>query len=138
LSKSTGVSLGFRAFGFRRPDHDLAVILPHLEEIEELRAGVFRGTLDSEGATKLMAPPRPSMFVMLMPAVVDARVRVTLFVRGGQLARYRVVGERSSPGGTIPVDYIRELRDIGTTVIDVPPEVRRKFGETVRDEPDSP
>jgi hypothetical protein len=36
------------------------------------------------------------------------------------------------------VDYIRELRDIGTTVIDVPPEVRRKFGETVRDEPDSP
>jgi hypothetical protein len=82
------------------------------------------------------------MYVMLMPAVVDARVRVTLFVRGGQLARYELEcdGMWSLQGHRTPRSYsvIRDLRDLGTTVIDVPPEVRRKFGETVPDAPDGP
>jgi hypothetical protein len=140
LSKSQ--RLGFRSFGIRRPDHDIAIVLPHLDEIEELRPGVFRATLDPDGAAKLMTPPRPPLFGILMPTVANARVRATFFVRGGQLARYELecdgtltfAGWRKSGSYTV----IRDLLNLGTTVIDVPPEVRRKFGETVRDEPDGP
>jgi hypothetical protein len=118
--------------GISRPDLEIAALAKGLESVTEAPAGVFHASISPAASDECLDRG-------IRPRVREnARLEATFWVRSGQLARYRLVGEYVLAGRTIPVDYIRELRDIGTTVIDVPPEVRRKFGETVRDEPDSP
>jgi hypothetical protein len=107
-------------YGVPRPDLEIAALVKGLESVEEAPAGVFHATI-SPAASREFVNSGARL------RVGDARLEATFWVQSGQLARYRVVGERSSPGGTLPVDYIRELRDVGTTVVPVPDDVRQMF-----------
>ncbi|HVS51655.1 MAG TPA: hypothetical protein VHD62_04810 [Opitutaceae bacterium] len=140
--KPISVNLGSQ-FGFSRPDREVAIMLPHLEEIEELRPGVYRATLDHDGTTGLIAFPSPGGPFLPMPTVENASATATFVVRDGQLARYEIacdgtwsfVGRKWSRSFTL----IRDLNDLGTTVIEIPAEVRRKFGDEVKaDAPETP
>jgi hypothetical protein len=99
---------------------EIAALIKGLESVEEAPVGVFHATI-SPAASREFVNSGARL------RVGDARVEATFWVRSGQLARYRLVGEYVVAGRTIPVDYIRELRDVGTTVVPVPDDVRQMF-----------
>ncbi|MEO5959351.1 MAG: hypothetical protein ABIZ49_05535 [Opitutaceae bacterium] len=128
------VGVMIRWVGFRRPDHEIAIALSYLGEVTEVRPGVFEAEIDPQGAAQLVFPPPPSRLLNILPiGVENARARITVVVRNGTLVRYELafVGTLSVMGRrrTTTVVLIRELRDLGTTVVEVPAEVRRMFGD---------
>ncbi|HEX2853387.1 MAG TPA: hypothetical protein VHO24_09120 [Opitutaceae bacterium] len=131
---STGGGVSRREIGIRRPDHEIALVLAHLDAVTLLRPGLFEVSLTPAGATQLVSPPmKASVLGALGPTVQNASVQVTIRAKDGQLVSYEIAGEgimvilgRREPRSFV---LIRNLRELGTTEIKVPDEVRQMMGE---------
>jgi hypothetical protein len=126
-SASVGGLLVVRWFGFLRPDHEIAIIIQHLDQAEELSIGKYRLELPPAGAVALVNPRKP-WSSSRMPYAVDPKVVAEFTVRDGVLVNYEFSVEAVSIVHT-PISYkkTRTLLHLGTTQIDVPDEVRRRF-----------
>lgn len=121
-----------RRVGIRRPDHEIAIMLPNLDAVTQVNPGVFEASITPAGANAYFAVPG----IGLLPISItteNATMQATFWIRNGTLQGYEftVSGTRNVMGRRMPVSGVmkRELRDFGTTVISVPDEVRKMFGE---------
>jgi hypothetical protein len=137
LLRDTPLTAGRRApalpingrFIFVRPDDEIAIVLRGLGEVSEAGPGTYSASLAAETA-RLVSPP-----ALLSPAmyrVKDATVRATFTVRDGQLAHYEIEIDVTFNERPLHRVLIRYLRDLGTTTIDVPAEVRGKLQQAGR------
>jgi hypothetical protein len=132
-SPSIGLSVSSRELVVRRPDHEIAIVLANLDEVSLERPDHFTATLTSAGATQLLSRPGRAMVLSSAVIVRNATARVSLRVRDGQLVSYELAcdGIMAVLGRRVPRSFvlIRNLRDLGTTEIKVPPEVRLMLGD---------
>ena len=132
---SKKVSFGTRWFGFRRPDQEIALVLQDLSLATADGAGRYTVELTPEGAARFLALPRPpSLLGNLTPIPIrteNTSGTISLRIRNGTLVSYELTldGTRVVMGRSFSLrsTLIRELSDFGTTVIEVPEEVRQKF-----------
>jgi hypothetical protein len=134
---STRITFG-RKMGFRRPDHEIAIVLAGLDEVSQVSPGVFDAALTSKAAAELLFMG-PSFLGVRLVSVDQATARVTVHVRKGQLVRYVVDGAGFiSFGGSrrsVTKVLTRDVLNLGTTVIEVPAEVRTMMGEELAGTP---
>lgn len=127
-----GTGFDMRWIGVWRPDQEIAIVIANLANVEEAGSGVYQAELTSDGATKLISPPRMGV-ASIMVGVKNASATIKFWVRKGLLVRYElsVEGIMNLPIGEHPISYsrTRELSNFGTTVIDVPEEVQHKLGK---------
>lgn len=132
FSRSVSVGTSLRSFGTRRPDHEIAALIDGLEGVESLGAGLYCAELTPETVTELVAIPLPPVPVLMpTPSIKNATGSVRFWLRDGALVRYEltVSATRVNRGPSAPFNFKvdRELTNVGSTVVDVPPEVKEKF-----------
>jgi len=130
---SKRISLG-SSFAFHRPDQEIALVLQDFTEATADGAGRYTVELTREGAARFFSLPR---LPALLGSLISIRTENTsgslsLRIRNGTLVSYeltldgtRIFMDRSF---SLRSTLIRELSGFGTTVIEVPEEVRRKLG----------
>lgn len=124
-----GASVSFRYFGAWRPDQEVSVILESIANVEASPSG-FEIELTTEGARKLATvPSMPAFAALFAPAWENLHGVVKVVLRGKTLAGYEIFIEGTrippiGPRGPVTIDRVRELKDVGTTVIEVPEEAQ--------------
>lgn len=128
----TGTSFTIRYLGIRRPDHEIAIVLQHLDRAEALGSGHYRAELSPECVeTLIVPPPSPFRIPALIPARMSARDgqgTIEFWAQKGILTRYTISMEATvSTHQNQRRQYAlhRELKDVGTTKIEIPPEAER-------------
>lgn len=119
-----------RAFGAWRPDQEVSILLESLAGVERKTDGSYEIVLTPEGAIKLgWVPKMPP--VPLFSRLENASGGVKLQAREGSLVRYEldVEGTLTMPvmgtSRAFTTRRVRELKDLGTTVIEIPAEAEK-------------
>jgi hypothetical protein len=103
--------------------------------------GVYSGNLTDEAATGLlrMGRRRPAAAGAAGPQVSNAKATVKFWVADGMISKiqYHVTGTVSFNGNDRDVDRTStvEIKDVGTTKIEVPGEAKAKWDEAASTEP---
>lgn len=126
---SVRVGAAWRTIGVSRPDHEIALVLEHLEHVEVVSPGIYRATIAPAGVAALVAPARPRSPLRLAESVRGARGSIEFRASRGVLADYRLElqADVTTMGQTRHVKRIqpRILKNVGTTQVDVPPDVEK-------------
>lgn len=123
-----GTGFTVRYTGVRRPDHEIAIVLKHLDRAEALGSGHYRAELSPECVEELIVPPPPPHPIPFRMSARNGQGTIEFWAPKGILTRYTISMEATvSPGQGQPRRFAlhRELKDVGTTKIDIPPEAER-------------
>lgn len=115
----------------RMPAEDAKTVVAHLGEWKESE-GAMVGTLTEAGAKELLSLNRGRGGQGQRPEARDAKGAVRFWLKDGQVAKMELklsgVFTMNNQDRTVARTTTYEIKDIGTTMVDVPAEAKAKLG----------
>jgi hypothetical protein len=130
---TTTMRTSYRALTTRRPDHEVKLMQLHITDVEVVKPGVYHVSLSADVGLAMLLPPGSPAVGGPRPTVHDAAANAEVYLKDGALQGYTLSYSATvilTTARHLPIaaKTVRELFDVGTTVIDVPAEVKTKLG----------
>jgi hypothetical protein len=124
-----GGFMGRGLANMKRPAEEAEALAGWTKELQRIEAGVLGGDLTTEGVKQMMLRGRRPAAGGQAPEPTEAKGSVKFWVKGGQLAKYEyhIQGKVTFNDREMEINRTTtvELKDIGSTQVTVPDEVKK-------------